>query len=484
MRRILPCLTLVLAFALGGCSGMKDLFSAHANVAAEAAGHTLTADSLASLLLEAKGARLTPETAEFIANVWVDYQLFGNAVVTGVLKTDSAAVAEVMWPEITEAIGNRWHDTLMARRTAFSPAAIDSLYVASDSTAVRVMQHILVKLAPQATPADRSIAQRKVAGILARARAGADFGALARQFTDDNASKQTGGLMHAAPRGAYVTPFDSAAWTLAPGAISGVVISPFGFHVIRRPPLAEVRTQLQEFLEYSAGRRLDSLYMDSLGTARHLSVKSGVPAILRVALDDPEGGRNSTKSLATFDRGSLTVREMLRWTGSMPPQMVAQLKSATDTQMTGFVRALAQNLLLIDDARANGAKLTPEENAFLRTNFLATLDTLRYTLGVTADVADSTASMADREKAAQLQVSSYIARLLRREAPARAIPGPMTWYLRDRLPYRLNSAGIARGAELALARRDSTQVGPQPRAMPGAPSAVPQVTPPQGGGPR
>ena len=60
----------------------------------------------------------------------------------------------------------------------------------------------------------------------------------------------------------------------------------------------------------------------------------------------------------------------------------------------------------------------------------------------------------------------------------------MTWYLRDRLPYRLNSAGIARGAELALARRDSTQVGPQPRAMPGAPSAVPQVTPPQGGGPR
>jgi len=73
MRRILPCLTLVLA--LTGCSGMKDLFSAHANVAAEAAGHTLTADSLASLMLEAKGARLTPETAEFIANVPVIYKI-------------------------------------------------------------------------------------------------------------------------------------------------------------------------------------------------------------------------------------------------------------------------------------------------------------------------------------------------------------------------------------------------------------------------
>src|SRR5437868_7239040 len=335
MRRMLPSLTLVLALA--GCSGMKDLFSAHANVAAEAAGHSLTADSLASLILEAKGARLTPETAEFIANVWVDYQLFGNAVVTGVLKTDSAAVAEVMWPEITEAIGNRWHDTLMARRTTFTAAGIDSLYTASDSQAVRVMQHILVKVSPQATLAERGAAQRKALGYLTQVRAGGDFGALARRVTDDAASKQAGGLMHAAPRGAYVTPFDSAAWTLHPGEISGVVASPFGFHIIRRPPLAEVRPALEEYLQYNAGRRLDSLYMDSLGTARHLSVKSSSPAALRAALDDPEGGRRSSKSLSTYDGGGLTVREMLRWTGSMPPQMVAQLKSATDTQMTGFV---------------------------------------------------------------------------------------------------------------------------------------------------
>src|SRR6478672_7996414 len=99
MRRSMLALTLVLAAA--GCSGMKDLFSAHANVAAEAAGSTLTADSLASLMLEAKGARLAPETAEFLANLWVDYQLFGHAVARGKLKADSATVAEVMWPEIT-----------------------------------------------------------------------------------------------------------------------------------------------------------------------------------------------------------------------------------------------------------------------------------------------------------------------------------------------------------------------------------------------
>ncbi|HWA41187.1 MAG TPA: peptidylprolyl isomerase, partial [Gemmatimonadales bacterium] len=271
MRR--PMLALVLVLTLAGCSGMKDLFSAHADVAAEAAGHTLSADSLASLLLEAKGARLAPETAEFLANLWVDYQLFGDAVVNGTLKTDSNAVQEILWPEITEALGSRWHDTLMARRTMFGPAAVDSAYAATDSTAVRVFQHILIRVAPTASVAERAAGQRKAAGLVARARGG-DFGALARQLSDDQASRPQGGMMHAAPRGAYVTPFDSAGWTLRPGEVSGVVASPFGFHVIRRPPHAEVRQELQNYLEYSAGRRLDSLYMDSLGLAKHLTVKS------------------------------------------------------------------------------------------------------------------------------------------------------------------------------------------------------------------
>ena len=481
MRR--PLLALSLLLTLAGCSGMKDLFTAHANVAAEAAGHSLSADSLASLMLEAKGARMTPETAEFLANLWVDYQLFGDAVLTGRFKSDTTAVAEILWPEITEALGSRWHDTLMARRTMFGPGAVDSAYAATDSEAVRVLQHLLVRVAPTATVAERAAGQRKAAGLLARARSG-DFGALARQFTDDQASKPQGGLMHAAPRGAYVTPFDSAGWTLRPGEVSGVVASPFGFHIIRRPPLSEVRQELQTYLQYSAGRRLDSLYMDSLGAAKHLEIKSTAPATMRSALDDPEGSRNSGKAIATFDGGKLSVREMLRWTGSMPPQMVAQLKSATDTQMVGFARALAQNLLLIDDAKANGITLTAEEHVGAGVTFAATLDTLRYMMGLTSDVMDTSATMADRTAAAELSINTYIGKLLRREAPARAVPGPMTWYLRDRLPYRINMAGVSRAAEIALARRDSAQAGaPQNPALPGPPSATPQVMPSQGGRP-
>mgnify|MGYP006146975835 CR=1 FL=1 len=63
-------LSAVLAAATGltGCSNFRDLFSAHADVAAEAAGMELPAERLANILAGAGGRqKLTREAAEFIA---------------------------------------------------------------------------------------------------------------------------------------------------------------------------------------------------------------------------------------------------------------------------------------------------------------------------------------------------------------------------------------------------------------------------------
>jgi hypothetical protein len=476
MRRSLLCLTLAL-FAVG-CSGAKDMFSAHANVAAEAADQTLSADSLAALLQAAKGARLTPETAEFLANLWVDFQLFGTGIAEGKIGTDSATIVQVMWPEITEAIGTRWHDQLMEKRTAFTPAGIDSVYNATDAGAVRVLQHFLVRVQPTATEAQRTAAERKAAGLLARVRGGANFGQVATQSTDDQASRATGGVMNAAPRGMYVTPFDSAGWLLKPGEITGLVSTPFGYHVIRRPPLSEVRAQIEEYLRVMAGRRLDSLYMDSLGTAKNLRVKSGVPAAVRSAIEDVNSHRHSGKTLASYEGGEFTVRDLLRWTGSAPQEITDQLKSATDSQVAGFVRALALNTLLIADARANGIDLSTEEYQALRAGYLAGLDTLKFALGLNSDVLDSTASAADRERAVASTMSAYVNKLLRREVPARLIPGGLASYLRDELSYSINMAGVTRAVEIALTSRDSTAAGAPTGGLTlpqGGPSPTPQV---------
>ena len=265
-------LVAVLAIGLVGCGNFRDLFSAHADLAAEAGGQQLTAQRLAQIVSSGgKGVRINRETADFVANVLVDYALLGQAVAQGKLPVDSASVAEAVWPEISELKGTHWHDTLMTRRAGVSDAAIDSLYQAPD---VRVLQHILFGARASASPSDKAAAKRKAEGALARIRKGAPFDTLASELSEDPGSKADGGFLPPSPKGRFVPAFDSVGWTLGPGQVSGVVETPFGYHIIKRPSKNEARSRLVGYLQEKAGARLDSLYMDSLATANKIQVRN------------------------------------------------------------------------------------------------------------------------------------------------------------------------------------------------------------------
>ncbi|CAA7617361.1 Parvulin-like peptidyl-prolyl isomerase [Candidatus Terasakiella magnetica] len=62
---------------------------------------------------------------------------------------------------------------------------------------------------------------------------GAAFDQLARQYSDCPSSEE-GGDLGEFPKGAMVPEFDVAAFALEVGEISGVVETPFGFHLIQR----------------------------------------------------------------------------------------------------------------------------------------------------------------------------------------------------------------------------------------------------------
>ena len=65
---------------LVGCGNFRDLFSAHADVAAEAGGQQLSPRAArADPEPGAKGVKLNQETADYVANVWIDYALFAQA---------------------------------------------------------------------------------------------------------------------------------------------------------------------------------------------------------------------------------------------------------------------------------------------------------------------------------------------------------------------------------------------------------------------
>jgi hypothetical protein len=496
MRRLTlraGALCAVLAAAgLAGCSNFRDLFSAHADVAAEAAGMELPAERLANILAGAGGQqKLTREAAEFVAGTWVEYALFAQAVAQDQLPTDSASVAEALWPEISELKGTHFHDTLMASRTSLSDSAADSLYRAPD---MRVLQHILFGVRPNAAPEARGTTRRKAEGTLTRLKGGASFDALAAQLSEDPGSRADSGYLPPSPKGRYVAAFDSVGWSLQPGQMSGLVETPFGFHIIRRPSLVQARGRLAGFLEERAGVRLDSLYMDSLAAANAIEVLESAPAAMRTASESPDAARKSDKALTRFKGGELTVKDYLRWVRALPPQYGAQLRSANDTMLTQFARVLSQNVLLLREAEKAGIKITPLEWADLRRRYLSALDTLKTEMQLTDPaLSDKSVSTDERQKLAALKVEQYFDGLVGGKIRLRPLPSALATLLRERMPYRLFDAGITRAvgeaqtlrakADSAAPKGPSMRPAPGPAPIPGGGGAPPAggAAPPTGG---
>ncbi|MFH0910602.1 MAG: peptidylprolyl isomerase [Planctomycetota bacterium] len=80
----------------------------------------------------------------------------------------------------------------------------------------------------------REEARARAEEVLQKVRApGADFAALAREYSDDPAAPQ-GGDLGAFQRGAMAPAFEEAAFKLKVGETSDIVETPFGFHIIRR----------------------------------------------------------------------------------------------------------------------------------------------------------------------------------------------------------------------------------------------------------
>ncbi|HET9552844.1 MAG TPA: peptidylprolyl isomerase [Anaeromyxobacteraceae bacterium] len=93
-------------------------------------------------------------------------------------------------------------------------------------------RHVLVGVAAGAGEEERAAARARAEAVRAEAEGGADFAELARRSSTDETAAD-GGDLGFFGRGRMVRPFEEAAFALQPGQLSGVVETPFGFHVIK-----------------------------------------------------------------------------------------------------------------------------------------------------------------------------------------------------------------------------------------------------------
>ncbi len=97
----------------------------------------------------------------------------------------------------------------------------------------RLVSFEQVVLAPAPSDSAKQIARVKARAILDSIQGGADFGEMAKRYSQDPGSAENGGDLGWFRRGQMVHEFEDAAFSLPPGAVSDLVESDFGYHIIK-----------------------------------------------------------------------------------------------------------------------------------------------------------------------------------------------------------------------------------------------------------
>jgi parvulin-like peptidyl-prolyl isomerase len=112
------------------------------------------------------------------------------------------------------------------------PVSDEDIQKIYDQDKTASVRHILLSTKDKTDPEKQEI-RKKMDGILSRAKSGEDFAELAKTYTEDPGSKDTGGLYENFGRGQTVPPFEQASFSVPVGEISEIVETSFGYHIIK-----------------------------------------------------------------------------------------------------------------------------------------------------------------------------------------------------------------------------------------------------------
>jgi parvulin-like peptidyl-prolyl isomerase len=142
------------------------------------------------------------------------------------------------------------------------------------------VRHILL-LTQDKSEEEKTQIHLRMKEILKRARAGEDFGELAKQYTEDPGSKETGGLYENFGRGTMVPPFEEAAFNVPVGEISDIVETRYGYHILKvvarstgTKTLDEMKEELKDKLQKGEWNSIVPAHIQTLKTEAEVTLAS------------------------------------------------------------------------------------------------------------------------------------------------------------------------------------------------------------------
>jgi parvulin-like peptidyl-prolyl isomerase len=146
----------------------------------------------------------------------------------------------------------------------------EELRDAYEKGSTATVQHILL-LTQGKSEEEKAAIYKKMEEILKRAKAGEDFGELAKEFSEDPGSKNRGGLYEDFPRGQMVKEFEEAAFNLPVGSISDIIETEYGYHIMKilnrkkdERPYEKAKEDIRNALLRAKKRDITVALLDSL----------------------------------------------------------------------------------------------------------------------------------------------------------------------------------------------------------------------------
>lgn len=471
-------LAVVVSFGLTSCKGLKDAFSAHTSTVARVGDQELSVTRVGNLIGNSK-VPVRKEVASAIAGAWVDYQLLAQAATKGDSLNDPKEIDAAMWAAYSNIRAQKLFEEVSKTWQTASPAAAAEKY---NSGEILAASHILIKVDPNATPEARDSALKRAESVRSQVSS-ANFGQMAKQYSSDG-SARNGGNLGLFPRGMMVPAFEQALLALKPGEISPVVETQFGYHIIRRPTLAEVEPGLFQAAQQQSMQEGQKQFIERLEKEGKLEMKKDIVATIRALASNPDGYRNDNTVIATSTAGKFTAGRMVAWLDNFPPQqqIYQRIITAPDSVLPDFAKNFARNDLVLKEAEKRKITVTPQETAQIRGAFAMARDNALQQLGLTQAALAEGGNKKDgagesREHMAASRVESYVDNMVADKVPFVDITAPVRQVLRDKYSYTISQSGLERAVQQAQkvrAKSDSSARATQ------VPSAVPMPTGPSG----